>query len=619
MAESSSALWRWHEKSREGGGFDGSTFTKMFRNSSLSPTASLAREAIQNSSDAATRFKQEHPDESLNLRAVFRFVELSGQEKKTFVESLGLDELRKRRESASFSELPLGAQTSIDVLSDPASKLTLLYVEDYSTHGLYGHPCLTSDSVMYRAMLEVGDSIKDFGAGGSYGFGKSALVGVSKVKTVVAYSAFEPRPDDPTRTRLLGITYWPSHRAAETNYNGLAIFDVDSLRTSEKPINPFEDDQADELAQRLGFQPRKTANLNELGTTFLLVDPLVDPEQLEKEVATWWWPALEDHKFDVKVILPDGTELTPRPATIPGIKQFLTPYRIAKKEHEPQDPNKEQLASNVWRTEGGAGASELGSLGLVVDDDAIGPDGEPAEGLAIVALMRDPKMVIRYEQYRQKIPIRGAFVASTSSNDLLRKTEPWSHDLWSTDPSTDVTTEATERAIAILTRIRNSVSRMAREVTPPPPRTPRALSHFAKLMSGFVGGKRGPKPPPPPGGEPIELQFPRGAKLEAVGDHEVRVLGAFSVKVADKAGRTSCRASIKCELHVMEDENPNGGRLPVRIAPEGKDHDFHEDGDGLWGGTLSKGEKVVFAVVSEPYSNLWTTTLQPIVTADWNE
>lgn len=590
----------------------------MFRNQvSLSPTAFLAREAVQNSSDAFWRFKQDHPAENLKLQVVFRFVELTGTDKASMVEALGLGALSQRRDSATFRKPPVAPGTALDHLEDPDVPLALLYVEDYSTHGLYGHPSRTVDSIMYRAMLEVGGSEKEIGAGGSYGFGKAALVGVSKAKVIVAHSAFEPSGQDPARTRLLGVTWWRSHEANDEHYGGRAVFAGES--TAGKPINPFEDDEADEVAQRLGFQPRNPENLNELGTSFLIVDPLVDPSELIDQLAIWWWPALEDHMFDVEVVTPDGPT-TPRPAMLPVVAQFLTPYRIATKEQEPQDPNREQYASSSWRNTNRAGGSDLGGLGLVVADDPIGMDGEPAEGTAVVALMRHPRMVIRYQEYKQRIPLRGVFVAGDKSNGLLQDTEPSSHDTWSTDPSTDVSAKATLTAQAVLDKIRRSVAKMAKEVTPPPPKTPRALSHFAKLMSGFVGKKRGPKPPPPGKGEPIELQFPKGASPSVVDDDQVKLASSFTVRVADDAPKAACHVTVTCQLHVTEDENPNGSTLPVSIAPQGKDHGFKKDGDGAWSGPITKTKKTTFSVTSEPYSNLWTTTVQPVVAVDsWSE
>ncbi len=617
MSSNTSASWEWLEKNPMGD-LDGSTLTKMFRNGNLSPIACLAREAVQNSSDAAERFKEEHPNESLNLRVVFRFVELTGPDKIAMVQNLGLTELKKRSQEADdFREPPIGPHTSLENLEDPNCPLNLLYVEDYATHGLYGHPLLTSDSIMYRAMLAVGDSAKSKGAGGSYGFGKSALVGVSRVKCIVAHTAFEQVAGDPSRTRLFGVTWWPSHKSGATNYGGRAIYAA--TRTPERPINPYEDEEAENLAKTLGFQSRDVNRLNELGTSFLLVDPLVDPLELEKELALWWWPALEDHMFDLEVVLPDGTVVIPRPAKLPAVKQFLTAYHIANREQEPQDPNREQFASSIWRNTNGAGGTELGGLGLVVEDEAVTIDGEASDGTAIVALMREPRMVVRYQHYKQRIPLRGVFVASSQSNDLLRQTEPADHDAWSTDRSTDVDELARLTAAAIADKIRRSVSKMAKEVTPPPPRTPRALSHFAKLMTGFVGGQRGPSKSSPKGSEPIELQFPQGVTLEAAGEDEVVVNSVFSVRVADAAPQSDCRVSVKCELHVTEDENPNGALLAVRIAPQGNGHGFIEKGEGVWSGLLTKTSKVRFSATSEPYSNLWTTTLQPTVTVDWND
>lgn len=612
------ARWNWLPMSPTGD-VDGTILSKMFRNQvNLSPTAFLAREAMQNSSDAFWRFKQDHPAENLKLRTVFRFVELTGTAKASMVEGLGLGALNQRRGTAAFKKPPVGSGTALDHLENSDVPLKLLYVEDYSTHGLYGHPSRTRDSIMFRAMLEVGGSEKDTGVGGSYGFGKAALVGVSNSKVIVAHTAFEPSEQDPARARLLGVTWWRSHEANGKHYGGRAIFA--GKGTTDKPINPFEDDEADEVAQRLGFQLRDPENLNELGTSFLIVDPLVDPNELTDQLATWWWPALEDHMFDVEVVTADGTAMTPRPAILPGVAQFLTPYRIAKREQEPQDRNREQYASGSWRNTTGVGGSDLGGLGLVVAEDPIGVDGDLAEGTAIVALMRQPRMVIRYQEYKQRIPLRGAFVAGDKSNDLLQETEPSTHDTWSTDTSTDVSVTATLTAKAVLDKIRYSVSKMAKEVTPPPPRTPRALSHFAKLMSGFVGKKKGPPPPPPPGGQPIELQFPEGSSLSVVGDDQVKLASAFTVRVAEDAPKSACHVTVSCQLHVTEDENPNGAKLPVLVAPEGKNHEFTKDGEGAWSGPITKAKATTFSVTSEPYSNLWTTTVQPVVTVDsWSE
>ena len=64
--------WGWPDADPNGG-VDGSSMSKLFKNrDTLSDTALLAREAIQNSSDAADRFKKSHPKVPFKVR--FRFV-----------------------------------------------------------------------------------------------------------------------------------------------------------------------------------------------------------------------------------------------------------------------------------------------------------------------------------------------------------------------------------------------------------------------------------------------------------------------------------------------------------------------------------------------------------------
>src|SRR6187431_1354053 len=79
--------WQW-PPANPGGGVDGSAMSKLFKGGELSDTALLAREAIQNSSDAAARFAEEHP--GTQFRVVFRFVHLFEADKAAMVDALDL-------------------------------------------------------------------------------------------------------------------------------------------------------------------------------------------------------------------------------------------------------------------------------------------------------------------------------------------------------------------------------------------------------------------------------------------------------------------------------------------------------------------------------------------------
>ena len=91
----------------------------------------------------------------------------------------------------------------------------------------------------------------------------------------------------------------------------------------------------------------------------------------------------------------------------------------------------------------------------------------------------------------------------------------------------------------------------------------------------------------------------------------------FSVKVADKAN-SSCRVNVSCLVSITEDDNPNGGHWQVALKPLTKDHGFTPEEDGTWSGILGKTEQIEFDAISDPYPNLWTSTVQPLVTVqEW--
>lgn len=612
--------WVWPLASLSGG-VDGSAMSKLFRGGALSDTALLAREAIQNSSDAHERFRKTHPE--VPLRVVFRFVHLFGDDKASAVDALDLRGMSSHR--AEYPADPLQPGSALDSLDDPRVPLQLLYVEDYGTHGLYGDPATGKRSHLFMAMYYIGASTKGADEGGLYGFGKSALQRASRTRTVIVHTAFEQHGSDPVRSRLLGYTWWPDLQDEDILRDGRGTF---SSSHSAGPGQggmpmPFTDDDAERIAETLGFQPRDPSVPKELGSSFLVVDPAIEPDRLLNEIEKWWWPALEEHNLDVQVMLPSGEVQVPKPASNPFASQFLRAFRIATTLDEPGDPNKERLASRDWRNRSGVGGQDLGALALVVPDLAFDLDGDEADTASLVAVMRGPRMVVDYPQFgKRRVPLRGVFVASDKANSLLRETEPSTHDRWTTNHSADVPVEATDVARAVQTKIRDSVTKMAKDIAPPPPKTNKALGHFSKLMSGFLGNKRGKDTPPPPGGERIELNFPDGRPSpEVLNEADVRVRTKFAVRVADDADKSACSASVRCHLFIIEDDTQSQSRWPVTIKPLGDGHGFMAEEDGSWTGKLTKSKTITFEAESDPYPNLWTISLQPTVTriGEWSD
>lgn len=608
---------RWHwPKADWAGGSDGSVMGKLFRGGSLADEALLAREALQNSTDANQRFCEQHPATPLTVR--FRFVSLLKEDKREAVTALDLPGLAAHR--SKYRRDPLQSPTALDRLEDPNHPLNILYVEDFGTHGLSGHPRLHSNSHLFKAMYYIGSSTKGAGEGGSYGFGKSALLRASRTRTVIAHSTFVPSRDDPIHTRLVGFTWWTDLDVGGEVYEGRGGYARFNGEQRE-PI-PFEDNEATEIAQRLGFAGRGRNNPNECGTSFLIVDPVVTPAGLLREVSRWWWPALEDHRLDVQVVHPNGQIERPEYATDPFIRQFLRPYRIAQGLETPSDPNRERLPSKGWRNRGGTGGQDLGELALVAPEAPVSESGEDSESGSLVALMRGPRMIVQYlSLHQQRVPLRGVFIASERANAILRETEPATHDRWTTNPSPDVSENATSTANALLKKIRHSVRQMASEIAPPPPKVPKTLRHFSRLMQGLLVNRTGNAGPPQVEPEPIELTFPKGRPSpETLDDQLVQLRTQFAIRVGPSAPGPACMVNVKCELRVLEDDSATGAILETTIRPVRGGQAMSGLADGAWEGVLT-GDRVVFEAVSAPYPNVWTVILRPIVSriGEWSE
>lgn len=612
--------WHWLPEP-EFGGQPGEIAAKVFRAiGKLTDTEFLAREAVQNSWDAAQALRKSEKNENIPFSVTFRFLELTGEAKKAAVAKLGLANLNARRaEYGPEDEQPLREDTILDHLSD-SRPLRLLYVEDRGSHGLYGALSLQRKSHLFKAMLTIGSSTKDPGAGGSFGFGKAALQKAGRLHTVFAHTAFQPFGSDPARSRFLGVTWWPSHDKDEQSYDGRALFaNRQQQGTGGEPkVVPFVDAEADALAADLGFPTRDPANVNELGTTFLIVDPAVEPSELKDALEKWWWPALSlpVGLMNLSIVDYDGGMLIPQPAANPFVKQFLPAYRIALKMDEPSDPNKERRPSDGWR------GGDFGGLGLVVPADPVNEDYTPFDGHSRVAMIRGPRMVIDYRTgyTPRRVPIIGAFVASEESNALLRKAEPASHTCWDDHPSTDIPEEATSRAKAVHSRVDKGVVDMVNAIVPPAPKDNRALATFSKLLSGFMGNKVGPPPPPTSSGEPIELRYSTKPTLDVVDPERLCVRAKFTVKVANRAPGDVARVDVGCTFVINEDEGAGGSKWDVTIKPTSTAHGFTKNDDGTWTGAISKRDPVTFVVESAPYSNLWSGTLRPTVsrTTEWS-
>ena len=132
--------------------------------------------------------------------------------------------------------------------------------------GLSGDPH-DKNSNFYRLLLSLGDRSKartSKGTGGSYGFGKSVYSSSSAIQTIFAYTRFADEKGN-EHTRLFGCGYYASHEHRKKSYSGRAWLGTKKHAdgAGRLVIDPYEDKQADNLAEKLGFELREEGSWHE--------------------------------------------------------------------------------------------------------------------------------------------------------------------------------------------------------------------------------------------------------------------------------------------------------------------------------------------------------------------
>ena len=603
-------LWYWTELSRLGGA-SGGIASKIFKGiETLTAADLLAREVIQNSWDASKKLNNNKKGKSrVPFRMEFRFTNVEGKEKEAFVKAAAISEIRDQMQHMKKSDQAVAEESLKTVFSK--DKLPLLYCDDFGAHGLYGEIGLKSDSILFRAIYMFGDTGKndETGTGGSYGFGKSAFIRGSGIQTVFAYSSFAPYDKDKTTRRLVGATYWNSHRSADKkDYEGRAIFGDPN---SKEPGVPYEDKSADTKALELGFKIRDAKSEEDFGTSLLLISPQVTPEQLLESIEKWWWPAIIDGDMDICVIV-DGKKFYPQPKKNSFVKPFIRTYEIATGRAKPSSVEQESDISAGWQNVQGI---PLGKCALrVASEEELSSEEFENSRYPQIALLRSPKMIIEYKAFdRRRVAARGVFIASDEADNHLKNTEPAQHSSWDKKPSTEIPKVATAIAEGVHSRLSAGLRKFIEEVSPQAPADRETLSVFSDLLKGLMTGKRmGPSLPPDPQKMPIELQFTQQPQVQAFKD-QIFTEAKFKVGLSANAKANLYKVRVIADFRISEDESENGEVWPGHISTITKNVDAVVVDQNSAEGILQKGKSVEFYFKSNTYNMNWTSRLKPRV------
>lgn len=571
----------------------------------------LAREVIQNSWDAARELQSADPH-APQFHLDFTFRSLDGRDKAALVDALALGSLAERVGSIDRERIGLVPGHCLDSIGDPDEPLRILEIRERAASGMYG-PWDQNRSHMFLALLSIGFTEKMSGAGGSYGYGKAGLINGSRIRSVLAYSCFRERPDDPGVTRrLMGVTYWGEHDLHGVNHPGIGTLSAGRAGA----IRPFENDEADEIARRVGFELRDPEKTEDLGTTFLLVDTPIDPRALVRAVERSWWPALQEGDFLASVSDFDGSTLAPRPMRDPVLHTFIEAWEIATGRSDKGDHGWYATVSGPREPlpDGLMDEGHMGRIGLVADvsgwsyaDQTSGPDAEDVSHRSLVALTRGTRMVVEYLEAGQSPPyLRGVYIAAGPLDDMLRRTEPKAHDAWRTE-SEDGEVDPLPASVAahVIKRIKTTVQNHRTRLKPPtPPPEEVDLPFFnevmRKVMTGMGRGVRQPVPER----RPLLIRLDH-APREAAASGLIELAGSATFGFSDHFEGDRATVKLTIAYRFIEDERVGEyARLNI-TSPDG----FAEIEPGTFSGELERGEEAEFEFVSEPYDPTWSGRL----------
>ena len=620
--------WIWEQTDPSTAGAAGN-FSKQFKNLQVkapgimaleepSPDAVLlAREVIQNSWDSAAELRDNEHDagrETPDFEIEFVFNTLTGADADHLADTVGLHEHQARVEQIGdvaggklMGRKALGLGVG-DCLDD-ATELKTLTIVERGTAGMHG-PWTGRDSKMYLALVSVGFTQKHAGAGGSFGFGKAGLIRGSRIRTVVAYSCFRERDNDPGVTRrLLGMTYWGGHQIGDVTFTGFARFG----HPTERSAKPFENEEADRIARELGLDLRDPETVDELGTTFLLVDSGLDPMELCSAIERSWWPALEDDSFEATVIGPTGERLHPRPKSRPDLRPFVRGHELATMPTDSKNDHETERTFKKFKDSDGNDHA-LGTVGIVAETDGWsypGNDNPAIDHRSLIALVRGPKMVVEYLDCGGNVPyVRGTFVADDSIDDLLRQTEPPLHDAWDDhESSDDIEAAATEIAQAVKKRIKGAVNDFRNQVRPPvPDKRDLQLDLLEELMGNVFDGK-GNKPdaPPDPPARDVTIRLESQELVASETDSgKVRHTGKAAFALADRVDEEDAPVAVLIRYKFVED-GAAGTPCSMEISPP---PGFEADADveGRFVGRLTH-DPVAFEFQTIDYDCDWSGQL----------
>ena len=594
--------WNWEDLTH--GRAAGKTAADGLDDGELGRPDILAREITQNAIDASDYFKHRGFKDHAP-RLIYRYREFAGPSKKSLVELLGLDQIRahapfiKSRQGDVLENLEV-----LQDLEDFKKPIRVLIAEDYGAHGLYGDKWKI-------ALRGAGISHHDEGhqSGGTFGFGKGAFHLGSSLSMVVAYSRFPFDAENPDpynwQARVGAYLYQNSHNDPETGkiLTGFAEAGRTAQDTFSQVTEPFEGEVAIELAPRLGLEREIIEGVNAFGTSFMMIDPVVEPEDLRKSIEKSWWPALIDGDIAIDVIDTDGSSLPPRPRSRDDLKPFVEAWSWFKGVGEPSGDYQRLKKLNRKTIQGEA--LQMGQVALWADpEEAFSFSDEDEERASEVALIRQRKMVVNYQKYSKGRPpyVQGILFTDPDIEDYVKGAEPKLHDYWWQN-TRDVKPHFSEDYKSVIqglaTATYNNVREFRSDLNPRIDQDSIRLEKLSRLLGNMLkfSSKGGAGDPVRGNYEPFSIGLAESEFTQRELSSGERIYGAkLRVRLTDEFAGDYARVRVGAIFNITEDAGSKGALVPTRYleVPDG----WEQDGAYLYG-NLTKAELCIHVETEE--------------------
>jgi hypothetical protein len=525
------------------GNTEGSAYAKAVSSKGKPKEHALVREAAQNTMDAADTAAV------APVRLVMRRERLGPSRISAFAELTRIGTDFEPR----LDRLRLPSSDTINNLLVAQAGVDLLYIEDFNTIGLGGPLTRNSKDAHFRKLalsLGVGDKLASGSSGGSYGFGKAVYSGSSDCKTVFFYSTFKPSEEtEGSHARLMGCAYFKSHQYDGKDFTGRAWWGVpdDSGR-----VRPYVDDEAHELAERLGFTTRDPSTT---GASILVVGcGILSMMEIRKAFELYWWPSIVDHAFDVELI-DDGTPIPPpQPKQNSTVRPYVKAYELflGVQKTESRVAEKKDI-------KGSSADSRAGTWAAVRIDRELFEGDE--ELLDSIALMRKPRMVVSYDKVgKEYLPgFASVFVSSDEADPIYKKSEPQEHDIWD-EHHDELNAFERDFVSKSMKTLRKEIREFQRNLKPAVPPGGIQLPQLQKLLGSVFRAKGPQKIAPKRTADPVHVHIDP-IRVEDGG--QAKILAKIKIKLKDDYKNDELLARISVRIPVLANDNQTADDMPI--------------------------------------------------------